>query len=92
MDTHTTIKCTKIHTDGKKKRVLEIKGAAHSNVYAARQQIKALNGNDETTAKQSNLPTHFTCVKITDSTIKENFSKLKVCHENGFVHELFLLN
>lgn len=94
VDTQTTIKCTKIHADGKKKRVLEIKGTAHNDVYAARQQIKAINGNDETAAKQSKQPTHFTCVKITDPTIKENFSKLKVCHGNDclswqFVHELF---
>lgn len=78
-DTQTTIKCTKIHADGKKKRVLEIKGTTHNDVYSARQQIKAINGNDNVETKQSRQPTHFTCVKITDSTIKENFSKLKVC-------------
>lgn len=81
-DTQTTIKCTKIRTDGKRKRVLEIKGITHNDVYCARQQIKAINGNDDGAAKQSQQPTHFTCVKITDSTIKSNFSKLKVCRDN----------
>lgn len=77
-DTQTTIKCTKIKADGGKKRVLEIKGSTHKDVYSARQQIKAINGNGDTESKQSIQPTHFTCVKITDPTIKENFSKLKV--------------
>lgn len=84
LDTQTTIKCTKIQAKVGKKRVLEIKGTTHKDVYSARQQIKAINGNDDTVSKQSMQPTHFTCVKITDSTIKENFSKLRVCQERIF--------
>lgn len=77
-DTQTTIKCTKIQAEGTKKRVIEIKGITHKDVYSARQQIKAINGNDTERKQQSTQPTHFTCVKITDSIIKENFCKLKV--------------
>lgn len=64
MDTQTTIKCSKIQTNGGRKRVLEINGTTHSDVYSE--------------SKQLVQPTHFTCIKITDSMIKENFSKLKV--------------
>lgn len=91
-DTQTTIKCTKIQSDGKNKRVLEIKGNTHKDVYLARQQIKAINGNDDTAAKQSKQPTHFTCVKITDATIKENFSKLTVRHMTTNFSALFQFN
>lgn len=92
VDTQTTIKFTKIRADGREKRVLEIKGATHNDVYSARQQIKAINRNDNTQSKQSTQPTHFTCVKIIDPMIKENFSKLKVCRKRRIRNEFFFFH
>lgn len=74
-ETQTTITCSKVKSDGTSKRVVEIKGTSHKNVYTARQKIKSF-GCGGTKRK---LPTHFTCVKITDFKIKENFLKFKVC-------------
>lgn len=77
-DTQTTIKCSKIQKDGTTKRVVGIKGATHKDVYTARQKIKAIGGNDN----GQNQPTHFTCIKITDPTIKANYLKFKVDQMN----------
>ncbi|XP_055320542.1 activating signal cointegrator 1 complex subunit 1-like isoform X2 [Sitodiplosis mosellana] len=71
-ETQTTITCSKVKSDGTSKRV-EVKGTNHKDVYTARQQIKSF-GN---VGPKRELPTHFTCVKITEKTIKENFMKFK---------------
>lgn len=73
-ETQTTITCSKVKSDGISKRVVEVKGTNHGGVYAARQQIKSI-GN---VAPKRELPTHFTCIKVTNSTIKENYLKFKV--------------
>lgn len=73
-ETHTTIAWSKIKTDGSRKRVIEIKGATHNEVYTARQQIKSLKSD----GRKSDAPTHFTCVKISAESIKENFLNFKV--------------
>lgn len=75
-DTQTQIQCKKTKKDGIKERVLEINGTTHKDVYATRQRIKAMNrsGNEQ----KPTQPTHFTCIKITNPIIKENFAKFKV--------------
>lgn len=64
---------SKVKSDGTSKRIVEIKGTNHKNVYTARQRIKSFESGTK-----RELPTHFTCVKITDLEIKENFLKFKV--------------
>lgn len=73
-ETQTTITYSKVKSGGTSKRVVEVKGTSHTNVYTARQKIKSFGDN----GGKSTMPTHFTCVKITDSTIRENFLKFKV--------------
>lgn len=72
-ETQTKITLSKVKTDGTTKRIVEIKGATHNDVYSARQKIKSFNNG-----KNRDTPTHFTCVKITDSKIKSNFISFKV--------------
>lgn len=76
-ETQTKINvCLQTNSIGTKKRVVEIKGAAHYNVYSARQRIKSIV--DDCQKRTRKQPTHFTCVKITDPKIQENFIKFKV--------------
>lgn len=72
--TQTKITCSEVKVDGTTKRFVEVKGSSHKDVYTARQQIKSYKNDGQ----KRDVPTHFTCVKITNSVIKENFLKFKV--------------
>lgn len=76
-NTQTTIKYSKININEQTQRIVKINGTTHNDVYTARQQIKAISGNDSASQNRSQ-PTHFTCIKITDPTIKMNYSRFKV--------------
>ncbi|XP_031620842.1 uncharacterized protein LOC116339226 isoform X2 [Contarinia nasturtii] len=76
-ETQTTIKCSKIKSNGVNKRLIEITGATHQNVYTARKQIKAIDDQKGDNKQKRSQPTHFTCVKITNPTIQENYAIFK---------------
>ncbi|XP_037029866.1 uncharacterized protein LOC119069812 isoform X2 [Bradysia coprophila] len=71
-DTKTTLRCSKTKINGTIKRSVEIRGSTQSNVDAARQRIKTIGGGND-----NSQPTHFTCIRITDNSIKLNYSKFK---------------
>lgn len=82
-ETQTTIKCSKVKSNGVNQRIVEIKGTTHLDVYSARKRIKSIATDGQNKKQKRPQPTHFTCVKITDPIIKENYVKFKV--KFGFV-------
>ncbi|KAG4080006.1 hypothetical protein HA402_006318 [Bradysia odoriphaga] len=72
-DTKTTIRFSKTKINGTIKRSVKITGSTQNDVDAARQRIKTIGGGGNATSQ----PTHFTCIRITDNSIKLNYSKFK---------------
>lgn len=88
-ETQTTIKCSKVKSNGVNQRIVEIKGTTHLDVFSARKRIKSIASDGQNKKQKRPQPTHFTCVKITDPIIKENYVKFKVKYGIFFVLCLF---